>query len=79
MEVYICSFVRLLECITLLDCLIRGFRNYAFLWFFNIFLYISGERLIDLNNVQYLALDWNNNPKQKGYVKVTEQQPVLVK
>ena len=50
-----------------------------FFGFFNVFLYISGERLIDLNNVQYLALDWNNNPKQKGYVKVTEQQPVLVK
>ena len=39
---------------------------------------ISGERLIDLNNVQYLALDWNNNPKQKGYAKITEKQMVYM-
>ena len=36
----------------------------------------SGGRLINLNNVQYLALDWRNNSKQKGYVKVTEKKPV---
>jgi len=31
---------------------------------------------VDLKNVEYLALDWRNNPKQKGYVEVTEKGKV---
>ena len=37
----------------------------------------SGGRLINLNNVQYLILDWRNNSKEKGYVKVSERVLVL--
>ena len=56
-------------------CSIRNLKNS---YYKIITVYISGERLLNLNNVKFLALDWKNNPKTKGYVKVTEKKQVAI-
>ena len=33
---------------------------------------------MDLKGIEYLALDWRNNPKQKGHVEVTEKGKVCM-
>jgi len=47
-------------------------------WTYSVFFcfYCVGDDLVDLKGVEYLALDWKNNPKQKGYVEVTEKTEV---